>query len=67
MIPGLLRRIRELELRVEDGMHSQVHGFSDSVVSSGRVLVKDEENSKLSVDKRWKENFCWFVLGFYVL
>ena len=54
VIPGLLRRIRELESRVEDGMHSEVNGFSDSVVSREKVLVEDEENSRLSVDKRWK-------------
>ena len=67
VISGFLKRIQELELRVEDEMHSEVHDFLDFVVSSGRMFVKDKANSRLSVDKRWKENFCWFFVGFLCL
>ena len=59
----MLRRIRELESRFEDEINSEVHCFSNSIISSGRVLVEDEANFRLSVDKRWKENFCWFFMS----
>ena len=60
VIPGLLRRIRDLESRVEDGMNSELNGFSYSGVSSGRVLVEDEAISRLVIVKKIRMNFFWF-------
>ena len=62
-IPSLLRRIHELESRVEDEM-LEVDNFSESSVSSTR-LREDEVRSRLVNSGKMKENVCWFFFGYF--
>ena len=68
VIPRLLRRIRELEARIEDEMYNEVD-MSGSLGSSLRMrsTMEGEFSSRLRNNGKMMESVRWVMLGMLIL